>query len=637
MLRPLGSLTCCVVLFTAAVVVGSTVIDSTITGDNVAVEVQIGKYKAEFLEEFEHYRSTGQRSSNFDALLDLIKRPNIRLSLDEMPRAKSPKVCLTCLSASNTFLELYKKSERKVKDELVKLAQDICHLYSLKSYVCDGLVELNADMMMYILSQLEYLPSAERVCEVAFQGEDCVATGSDLLGDRYPKVVISESSHTLKGSKVAAPRSTEDPLTIIHITDIHYDPDYEVGVNAECGSEACCRRVPDLDPADSSNSAGFWGDYRDCDTPWHAVVDVMEQIRKQHQNIMAVYFTGDIIHHFTWNTTLESNEESMKQIFQLFKERFAGIPLYPILGNHEAHPANLYAPSDVPTSLNSNYLYNFIAQQWEDWLPEDPTIKQTITDGGYYTAITPLGHRIIALNNNPCFVHNWWLLFSDNYYIKQLQWLHDTLQEAESAGELVHILAHVPSYDNYCYVGWTREYRKIVERFAHIIQGQFNGHSHVDEFNVYYRKDDPSAAVNVAWNGASTTTFTQLNPNYKVFYVDGESFEMLDQETWIYNLTEANLTPDRAPRWFREYSFREHYNLTDLSPKSLDKLLQRLARSDDELYDYWRLKQKNADPMLAKGCNEDCLRDALCSVVRTEYGDDRVCQRLVAGGDREEL
>lgn len=113
--------------------------------------------------------------------------------------------------------------------------------------------------------------------------------------------------------------------------------------------------------------------------------------------------------------------------------------------------------------------------------------------------------------------------------------------------------------------------------------------------------------------------------------------EILDQETWIYNLTEANLTLDQPPCWFKEYSFREHYNLTDLSPRSLDQLLQRLAGSDEALYDYWRLKQKNADPMLTRGCDEDCLRETLCAVVRTEYRDDRVCDRLVGGKEREEL
>ncbi|XP_065089643.1 sphingomyelin phosphodiesterase 1-like [Ochlerotatus camptorhynchus] len=610
-------------------VLSVTVIENNNTiKENVAVEVEIAKYEADFLKEFEHYQSTGRKSSDFDRLLDLIKSNDIKVTLDRMPHSKDPKMCLTCLSASYSFLEIYKRTVKKEKTELVKLAQDICHLYSMKPYVCDGLITLNSDIIMFILGHLEQLPTAERVCEVAYQGDDCVVDGSDILFDRYPKVNTSVSDNMLKVSKEASIRSNKEPLTIIHITDIHYDPEYEVGVNADCAAGACCRHVPDLEPADSSNAAGFWGDYRDCDTPWHAVVDVMEQIRTQHPKIDAVYFTGDIIHHFTWNTTVESNEDAMRQIFQLLKERFVDIPLYPILGNHEAHPSNLYAPHGVPTELTSKYLYYFITKQWDDWLPV--SVRPTLTDGGYYSVLSPLGHRIIGLNNNFCYVHNWWLLYGDDYFIQQLQWLHDILLDAEKSGEKVHILAHVPSYDNYCYIGWTREYRKIVERFAHIIEAQFNGHSHVDEFNVYYKKTDSSAAVGVAWNGGSTTTFSQLNPNYKVFYVDRESFEILDQETWIYNLTEANLHPDRKPSWFLEYTFKQHYGLADLSPKSLDTLLQKLAHSESDLLQYWKLKQKNADPLLAKGCDKTCLRDALCALARTEYADDAACERLLS-------
>lgn len=605
--------------------------DNTI-GETVAVEVEIAKYEEDFLKEFEHYQSTGRQSSNFERLLNLIKSNDIRVTLDRMPRSRDAKMCLTCLSASYSFLEIYKRTEKKEKKGLMKLAQDICHLYSMKAYVCDGLIELNADIIMHILQHLEHLPTAERVCEVAYQGADCVVDGSDILSDRYPKVNITLSDKVLQTSKDVSIRSTKEPLKIIHITDIHYDPQYEVGVNADCAAGACCRHVPDLEPADSTNRAGFWGDYRDCDTPWHAVVDVMEQIRSQHSNIDAVYFTGDIIHHFTWNTTVESNEESMRQIFQLLKERFVDIPLYPILGNHEAHPSNLYAPHDVPTGLTSKYLYDFVTKQWDDWLPE--SVKPTLADGGYYTVKSPLGHRIVGLNNNFCYVHNWWLLFEDDYFLQQLQWLHDTLLDAEKSGEKVHILAHVPSYDNYCYIGWTREYRKIVERFAHIIEAQFNGHSHVDEFNVYYKKNDSSVAVGVAWNGGSTTTFTQLNPNYKMFYVDRKSFEIIDQETWMYNLTEANLHPDRKPNWFLEYTFKDNYGLTDLSPKSLDMLLQKLARSDDDLLKYWTLKQKKADPLLAKGCDKSCLRDALCDLARTEYADDAACERLLSASPK---
>ncbi|XP_058823032.1 sphingomyelin phosphodiesterase-like [Topomyia yanbarensis] len=602
--------------------------------EHATVIVDVAKYLADFLVEFERYQSTDRISESFVRLLDLINSNDV-IALDEMLEAKSPKVCLTCLSASNTFLEIYKRSANKEKEYLVKIAQDICNLYNFKSYVCEGVVSLNADMILYILERLETIPTAEGMCEVSYQGNGCVAAGSDILSDRYPKVYISSSKNELKSSKTSSSYPTnQSPLIIVHLTDIHLDPEYVVGVNAECGSSSCCRVVPDLEPADASNAAGYWGDYRKCDSPWHAVVDVVDQIRSQHPEIDAIYFTGDIIHHFTWNTTLESNKESMSRIYRLLKDRFAGVPFYPTLGNHEAHPSNLFAPHDVPEVLNTKYLYDHIADEWEEWL-RDESVNDTLADGGYYTVLSPLGHRVIALNNNFCFVRNWWLLFSNDYFIQQLQWLHDTLLEAEGAGEKVHILGHVPSYDNDCYIGWTREYRKIVERFAHIIEGQFNGHSHVDEFNVYYRKDDPSVAVNVAWNGGSTTTFSRLNPNYKVFYVDRTNFEILDQETWIYNLTEANQHPTRKPNWFKEYTFKANYGLNDLSPNSLDGLVHKLANSESDLLQYWQLKQKSADPLLTEGCDQNCLRSALCAIVRTEYGDDAACERLLMTGSRK--
>lgn len=47
----------------------------------------------------------------------------------------------------------------------------------------------------------------------------------------------------------------------------------------------------------------------------------------------------------------------------------------------------------------------------------------------------------------------------------QLQWLVDTLTEAEKNTEIVHILTHVPSNDQQVHKNWGREFRKIIERF----------------------------------------------------------------------------------------------------------------------------------------------------------------------------
>uniref|UniRef100_A0AAG5DFR1 Sphingomyelin phosphodiesterase n=1 Tax=Anopheles atroparvus TaxID=41427 RepID=A0AAG5DFR1_ANOAO len=586
----------------------------------------------------------------FELLPDYRDRLSGNFLLDGFGRARDSARCLTCLTTSYLFLSLYNETvvaERGNTERMRTIAERICRLLGFKPYLCEGIVGLNWIVIEYVLRKRVPFPEPDDICQVFLQEQDCVRDGHSITAeDLYRAVVITPPGNSFfaANSNPSVGARTVDgescsrqdlerkgqagrPLTIVHLSDIHYDPEYVVGVNADCKAEACCRVLPDLAPATEANAAGYWGDYRDCDTPWHAVVDVLEHVRRQHEQIDAIYFTGDIVHHFTWNTTHETNEDAMRQVFGLMKRTFPGVPIYPILGNHESHPANIFAPHTVEESYRTDYLYNFIVDQWADWLPME-RVRESLTEGGYYTVLTPFGLRIIGINNNPCFVHNFWLFYSLDYFLPQLQWLHDTLLAAERANERVHILAHVPSYDDSCFIGWTREYRKIVERFAHIIVAQFNGHSHVDEFNLYYRRDDPSVPVAVAWNGGSTTTFTKLNPNYKVFQFDPVTFQPLEQDTWIYNLTAANQTPDQKPSWYKLYSFKQYYELQDLSLTSLDSLVRRLARSEEQLARYWRAKQKYSDPLLQEGCTGTCLRDALCAVVRTEHDDNNACQRL---------
>lgn len=55
----------------------------------------------------------------------------------------------------------------------------------------------------------------------------------------------------------------------------------------------------------------------------------------------------------------------------------------------------------------------------------------------------------------------------------------------------------------------------------------------------------------------------------------------MDHETWIFNLTEANHAPDRPPRWFKEYSFKEFYDVPDLSPDTLNDLVTNKFMNQD--------------------------------------------------------
>lgn len=54
-----------------------------------------------------------------------------------------------------------------------------------------------------------------------------------------------------------------------------------------------------------------------------------------------VYFTGDIIAHKNWETSRESNLDTIQEFYALLYQYFGNITVFPILGNHEAHPCNL--------------------------------------------------------------------------------------------------------------------------------------------------------------------------------------------------------------------------------------------------------------------------------------------------------
>lgn len=59
---------------------------------------------------------------------------------------------------------------------------------------------------------------------------------------------------------------------------------------------------------------------------------------------------------------------------------------------------------------------------------------------------------------------------------------------------------------------------------------------------------------------------------------------ILDHDTWIFNLTEANAAADQTtPRWFKEYSFREHYNVSSCSPAVLGVLVPQGFFDSEEL------------------------------------------------------
>ncbi|PNF14903.1 hypothetical protein B7P43_G04321 [Cryptotermes secundus] len=377
-----------------------------------------------------------------------------------------------------------------------------------------------------------------------------------------------------------------DVLTIVQLSDIHHDPTYLPGGNAVCGKPMCCRSSQGS-PENRDASAGYWGDYRSCDTPWNIFEDTVQQIKRTHQRIDYIYMTGDIVDHAIWNTSIEKNSDVITKVLKQLQADFPDTPVFPILGNHEPSPLNVFAPHYITNKkVSTNWLYQISAEMWSVWLPSET--RETILKGGFYTVLAQPGFRIIALNNNVCYHFNWWLIYNPRDQDDQLKWLAETLLQSEKAAEKVHILGHIPSGDTECLRTWSREFHKIIERFENTVIAIFNGHTHNDHFHVYYAIEEPTHPVSVSVNGGSVTPFSDLNSNYKIYTVDSATYNILDSETWIFNLTKANTNASVNPTWFKLYSFKDIYGVESLTPTEMDKLTHRLAANRSLLEEYSR-------------------------------------------------
>ncbi|XP_054269796.1 sphingomyelin phosphodiesterase-like [Macrosteles quadrilineatus] len=326
--------------------------------------------------------------------------------------------------------------------------------------------------------------------------------------------------------------------------------------------------------------------------------------------------TGDLIAHNLWETTRKSNSKQIRDQGTSFQEHFKGTMIFPVLGNHEPHPANVLAPLDINVpEYNGQWLYEVFYDSLCKDLP--PEAKTTFMKGGFYSVSPEEGFRVIGLNTMFGYCFNWWMILDPVDPADQLAWLVEELLEAERKKEKVHILMHGPPSEPDTLHVWSREYHRVMERFQDTVAAQFAGHTHKDQFYLFYGQNTTADPYSVSWNGGSVTTYTDANPNYKVYHVNHQNYMVEDIDTYIYNLTEANLNQGKSPDWFKLYSFKDAYDLPSLSYKDLDDLVTKLAVDDRYFRKYNLYFYKNSDVAYEQDCTGSCRQQQLCLIVST--------------------
>jgi hypothetical protein len=273
-----------------------------------------------------NYIENGKRSDEFNKVVETVKEEGFsKSSISDDARIVLPT--LRCIACRGTLA--YLLTRRRMgdsRDNLAWSAIKICRLAtSFSQEVCEGLVNINIDTILFVIDSRPKI-TQKSICALFLQKE-CGELDESL---NFHLNIAPMSSKSTKPNSIK--RSTSQTIKVIQFTDLHFDPEYVVGGNANCNDPLCCRKES---ISNDSVKAGYWGDYRKCDMPWHLVEHAIKHMAEQHSDADFIYYTGDSVAHNVWDTTIDKNIALMDKMYQLMIEAFGSKAIYPILGNHE--------------------------------------------------------------------------------------------------------------------------------------------------------------------------------------------------------------------------------------------------------------------------------------------------------------
>ncbi|OBZ68610.1 Sphingomyelin phosphodiesterase 2 [Grifola frondosa] len=390
---------------------------------------------------------------------------------------------------------------------------------------------------------------AVQLCEHFSFNKDCATQYSvDTIGAVVTQVIANADVGGFDGqpkpNPLPAPKTPSGKrLKVLHLSDMHIDPRYANGAEANCTSGLCCREnnFNTQSPNHTLFPAPRYGSYL-CDSP--RVFDF-------------TVYTGDLVSHDSENQlSREYVSYTETVMYDLLKRMLGAGPVYAALGNHDTY--------------NQNYDHVAALWQHEEWLPQ-AAIELARAHYAAYMVKRQDGLRVITLNTDMWYTANYfnYINLSHPDTSGMLRFLTDELQDAEDAGDRVWILGHVLS-------GWdgtnplknpTDLFYQIVDRFTpHVITGIFFGHTHEDQVMIYYANNatniSAQAAGGVGWIGPSLTPLTNLNSGFRVYEVDSGTFEVVDAYTWksdVNSFPTLDSQTALGPTYEFEYSTREAY------------------------------------------------------------------------------
>jgi hypothetical protein len=373
------------------------------------------------------------------------------------------------------------------------------------------------------------------------------------------------------------PKASGKRVKVLHMSDFHIDPRYKVSSESNCTTGLCCRSDNGPKTGQITLAAPYYGAFK-CDTPYSLGLAALQAVspltgtgKGSNESLAWTVYTGDLVSHEPQSELSRAYVEySEVSIYGMMKTYLTG-PVFAALGNHDSNPEAIDAPHNLPGNLGQqqSWNYNHVADLWthEGWI-DAATAALAKTHYAGYSIKNQFGLRIITFNTDFWYKANFLNYINttnpDNSGV--FSWMVKELQAAEDAGERVWIVGHVLS-------GWdgsnpipnpTDLFYQIVARYSpHVIANIFFGHTHEDQFMVYYANNgttrNVSTALSTGWIGPSITPLTNLNSGFRLYEVDTGDFNIYEAYTFYSNVSAFNVLNNTGPTFRLEYSTRDTY------------------------------------------------------------------------------
>lgn len=410
----------------------------------------------------------------------------------------------------------------------------------------------------------------------------------------------------------------EPKSSFLWLSDIHLEPDYGTSKAATKHNQACT-----LESAKESFPYGQFG----CDAPTLLVEQTLDyaQAIANTTNIDFIIASGDFSRHGNeyLENPLQLTREILETVMDMIATRFPGVPVLVAVGNDDFTP-DYYIDIEETTENNTMlelvtgaFNYSFQTEEEVSSFRSGARFARNISD---LLTILSINTVVYSVEHSP-----------DQESIEdpfgQFEWLRNQLEVAKSTRRNVWIVGHIAptigsyGHDNLWHTSYVDRYFDVIQDyFPTTICGQLFGHLHTDEFRLAHYGSEGLAGVLMGkqyplYIASSFTSIYGSNPSFRVVQYETETGNLLDYDTYFFNQSTTQVPPD----WIKAPSFRESFNIPDMSASSLELILNRLAdkvpEENHSIWDTFIARQSiYAPPEMGPCTDRICRKEWVCTL-----------------------